>query len=94
MTPLDNVKGEIKDHYVTATRDELNDPNVNICAGVRWLFHKQALASSRLKRNATWPEAVYEYKGLSSTKVTKADKDRIKRIFNDTYEDYQKCGKK
>jgi hypothetical protein len=83
---LDNVNGEIKDHYVTATREELNDPNVNICAGVRWLFHKQFLASNRLKRSASWPEAVYEYKGLSSKKVTKAEIDRIKRIFNESYE--------
>ena len=33
---LDDHKGEIKDHYVTVTREELNDPNANICAGIRW----------------------------------------------------------
>ncbi|OFZ81315.1 MAG: hypothetical protein A2583_10330 [Bdellovibrionales bacterium RIFOXYD1_FULL_53_11] len=37
---IGDEKGEIKDHYLTVTRQELNDPGVNICAGIRWLFHK------------------------------------------------------
>ncbi|MDP3788419.1 MAG: hypothetical protein Q8Q60_03850 [Candidatus Chromulinivorax sp.] len=37
-------------------------PSVNICSGVRWLFRKQITASSRLKRKATWEEAIIEYK--------------------------------
>jgi ribosomal protein S15P/S13E len=60
---LDDGK-ELKDHYVTATKKDLNDPAVNICAGVRWLFRKREIASAvRLKRQATWLEAAEEYKG-------------------------------
>jgi hypothetical protein len=41
---------------------DLFDPSVNVCSGVRWLFRKQITASSRLKRKATWEEAIIEYK--------------------------------
>jgi hypothetical protein len=41
---------------------DLFDPSVNICCGVRWLFRKQIIASARLGRKATWEEAVIEYK--------------------------------
>ena len=30
-----NTDGEVTDHYIAVTREELNDPNTNICAGVR-----------------------------------------------------------
>ena len=43
---LGDELGELKDHYVSVKREELNDPNVNICAGVRWLFQKRILASA------------------------------------------------
>ncbi len=55
---------ELKDHQITATKKDLDDPCVNICAGVRWLFRKREIASIvRLKRQATWIEAAEEYKG-------------------------------
>ena len=60
---LADESGELKNHFVTATKAELNDPDVNVCAGVRWLFRKKDLASLRLKRAATWIEAAEEYKG-------------------------------
>ncbi|MBC7690317.1 MAG: transglycosylase SLT domain-containing protein [Methylotenera sp.] len=59
-----DAETELKDHFVTATQEDLNDPGVNICAGVRWLFRKREIASTvRLKRPATWLEAAEEYKG-------------------------------
>ena len=57
-------KGEIKDHLVHVTEKNADDPTLNIAAGVRWLFHKKDLASSRLAREASWDEAVAEYKSL------------------------------
>jgi len=51
---LGNAKGEVKDHLIIVTRDELNDPNTNIGAGIRWLFHKRALATHDFGRPATW----------------------------------------
>lgn len=84
--------GDLKDHLITVTKAELNDPNTNICAGIRWLFEKRRQASSHFRRPATWVETVWEYKGVRLAK-TKKDADKIKTIFNDFYEEFQKCGK-
>ena len=81
----------MKDHLVTGTKEELNDPNVNICAGVRWLFEKRRLASSHLKKSASWLETIWEYKGLR--RKSREDVENIKTIFNGFYEKYQKCRK-
>jgi hypothetical protein len=91
---LDN-ETELKDHYVTVTKKDLNDPGVNICAGVRWLFRKREIASViRLKRQATWIEAAEEYKGdleglLKENKKSKKDV----APFLQYLEDVEKCGK-
>jgi hypothetical protein len=46
----------------------LFNPSANICAGVRWYCHKWALLQSEfkttLKRNPTWEEACWQYKGI------------------------------
>lgn len=60
---LGDTKGELKDFLIRISRDQVLDPSANICAGVRWLFRKKDTASVRLKRIATWEEAVIEYKG-------------------------------
>jgi hypothetical protein len=88
---LGDGKGELKDHFVTVSRDELNDPNVNICAGVRWLFQKQKLASGKLGHAATWLETLEEYKGNS--KATKSRAEEIMGIFTKHYETLKKCKK-
>jgi len=91
---LGNEKGELKDQYVTATKKDLNDPNVNICAGVRWLFRKRDLASTKLKRTATWIEAGEEYKGDVKA-LLKGNKKAQKDVapFLKFLEEVQKCGK-
>lgn len=61
---LSDIGKEIKDHYIKITPEETSDPNMSICAGIRWLFHKQKLASNTLGRDATWMEAVENYKGV------------------------------
>ena len=44
------------------------------------------MASHRLKREATWMEAIAEYKGILS-QLGKVDKsDRIMRALNEKYE--------
>jgi hypothetical protein len=87
---LSDEKGELRDHYITATREQMNDPSVNICSGVRWLFHKRELVSAKLGRPATWEEAVAEYKSIS--KGTKRDQELMKRFLK-LVNDYKKCGK-
>ncbi len=59
---LKNSKGELKDHFISVTREGLFNPSINICAGIRWFVQKKKLLSSKLKREATWYEAVAEYK--------------------------------
>lgn len=72
---LSDKNGELTDHLITVDQNEANDPNSNISAGIRWLFQKKRTASSRLGREATWVEAVAEYKGiLKSYKKTKKSK--------------------
>ncbi|MBI4402987.1 MAG: transglycosylase SLT domain-containing protein [Deltaproteobacteria bacterium] len=59
---LADEKGELGDRLITLTDKDAYDPNLNIAAGIRWLFHKRQLASTKLKRQATWEEAVENYK--------------------------------
>jgi hypothetical protein len=84
--------GDLKDHLITVTKAELNDPNLNICAGIRWLFEKRRLLSSRLKKSATWLETIWDYKAVKRAK-TKKKAEEIKMRFNSLYEELQKCGK-
>lgn len=88
---LGDEKGELKDHYLTLTRDDLNDPSLNICAGIRWLFRKAEIASGPLGRRATWEESVFEFKGIRTTK--KSNPKKIIKAFYDYLEELKKCGK-
>lgn len=60
---LNNHNGELSNHLISLTKENLYDPSANICAGVRWLFRKRITASSTLGRPATWEEVVIDYKG-------------------------------
>lgn len=90
---LGDEKGELKDHFLTVTKDELNDPSANICAGTRWLFQKQRLASSYLGREATWEEAVMNYKGKLKSKPTDLEASKQKKIFEKYLDKLVKCEK-
>jgi hypothetical protein len=87
---LGNTDGEITDHYITVTRRELNNPNTNVCAGVRWLFHKRTLFSNQLRRPASWEETILNYKGASKAK-TKAQAKKIMKMFDNAYKVLQEC---
>lgn len=84
--------GDLKDHLITVTKAELNDPNINICAGVRWLFEKRHLLSAKLNRPATWIETIWDYKAVKLAK-TKQKAGDIKSKFQNFYEELQKCEK-
>ncbi|MBX9704606.1 MAG: hypothetical protein K2X39_10675 [Silvanigrellaceae bacterium] len=81
---LGDEKGELKNHFIKVTNEELNDPSTNICAGIRWLFHKRKLASSKLQREASWNETMYEFKGLKTAPKERADD--ILKTFTDELE--------
>ncbi len=61
---LSDEKGELRDFLVNLTKDQAENPVLNIAAGVRWLFQKRRLAKARLKRTASWEEAAAEYKDV------------------------------
>lgn len=58
--------GELKDHYIHLEQKELTNPNFNIAAGIRWLFRKKEIVSSRLQREGTWEETILFYKGYKN----------------------------
>lgn len=70
---LGDPNGELLNHLVKISTEDTTDPNLSIGAGVRWLFRKRDLASHRLKRMATWREAIAEYKSYLPDMVS--DKD-------------------
>lgn len=77
---LADEKGELKNNFIAVSQEDLLDPSTNICAGIRWIFHKRKLLSGKLGRSASWDEVVAEYKGL--TKDLKAGKPRAKELFD------------
>jgi hypothetical protein len=64
LTIIGDHDGELRDHIICLTHAEVMDPSANICTGVRWLFMKKAAAAERLHHQATWDDAVAEYKGI------------------------------
>lgn len=66
MVYLKDHAGELKNYLVNLNHDDLYDPSANICAGVRWLFRKKLTASHKLGREATWEDAIFEYKSYWS----------------------------
>ncbi len=64
MTALSNHHGELSNYLICFEHVKLLNPTANICCGVRWLFRKKITASSKLDRQATWIEAVADYKGI------------------------------
>lgn len=84
---LRNTKGEIKNHYVDVTPDQLFDPSVSIAAGIRWLIRKQETASRKLKREASWKEAILEYKGILMQDPKRGKNPIIRKSLDDLYRD-------
>ncbi len=82
---LKNKNGEIKDHYVELGKDDALDPNMNIAASVRWLFRKYETARNRLKREPSWEEVLWEFKGVTKdeSKRAKEIKEKIKKYLKD-----------
>ena len=62
---LKDEKGEVKNFLVDIDQGDAHDPNLNISAGIRWLFQKKALLEKRKRRVVSWEEAVMDYKGYT-----------------------------
>lgn len=70
---LGDPNGELLNHLVKISTEDTSDPNLSIGAAVRWLFRKRDLASHRLRRQATWREAIAEYKSYLPDMVSGKD---------------------
>lgn len=86
-----NTNGELKQHFISVTPEDLYNPNINICAGVRWIFHKRKLLAAKIGREPTWQEVVFDYKGGNSKRAKKEKMQEIMDKLSKYYEDFQKC---
>ena len=82
---LRDGRGEIKDHYINIDLDDLMEPEISICGGIRWLFHKRKLAESKEGAEVSWDRVVEYYKGLA--KRPKSERDRVMESFRQRYRD-------
>jgi soluble lytic murein transglycosylase-like protein len=84
---LQNIDGELKNYLVNINPNDLFDPSAAIAAGIRWLVRKQQLASRKLKREASWKEAVLEYKGILMQDPKRGKNPVIRKRLADLYQD-------
>jgi uncharacterized protein len=88
---LKNHRGELKDFFIHLENNDLYDPNKNLCAGIRWLFHKRNLLVNRKKKSPTWRDVIIDYKGLAQqlARGGKKAEDTIK-IFDEYLDSLEK----
>jgi hypothetical protein len=83
---VSDIHGELKDYLIRVSSKDLLNPSTNICIGVRWLFRKKETASSRLGREATWFEAVEDYKAVLKKRLAgKKYNLELMRKFHEYY---------
>jgi len=75
---LQGHRKELRNYYVHIDQQDILDPNLNIAAGVRWLFRKKEIADAKFK-GASWTEAVMLYKAYRS--LNHKEMKRFIRIF-------------
>lgn len=73
---------EFVDHYINLKEDDMLDPNLTICSGVRWLHRKKRLASGKLGREATWIETVAEYKSYLKPFMKNPKHTQMRRLIS------------
>lgn len=89
---LKDKKGEIKDHYVDLTKEELFEPSKNICAGIRWLFRKREIIQKKTKLSPEWIDVLIDYKGIKAgLKKNDPTSQRILKEFKEYYNSNSTC---
>ncbi|MGE3387501.1 MAG: hypothetical protein AB7K41_12295, partial [Bdellovibrionales bacterium] len=78
---LTDEHGELSNHFMTLTANDVKKPELAIAAATRWLFHKKDLAGRILKREANWDEAIAHYKGYLKGKGDFKTKAGMKNFF-------------
>ncbi len=90
MKYLGGYRKELRNHLLQIDLKDINDPVLNIAAGVRWLFRKKEITDARARKKgvkATWLEAIMEYKGRKTLNHTEV-KNVVKRY--EELKSYQK----
>lgn len=82
---ITNSRGELKDVCFDTDEKENYDPNISVSMGVRWLFRKKELLKSRIKREPTWEETIWEYKGVynDESKVAGSIKKKVREYYEE-----------
>ncbi|MBI3555579.1 MAG: transglycosylase SLT domain-containing protein [Deltaproteobacteria bacterium] len=73
---------EMGDHFVNLDNDDMTDPNLSICAGIRWLFRKKQLLEANSKKSLSWRDAIIKYKKAEKKHIDRFDEyyRKLKRI--------------
>jgi uncharacterized protein with HEPN domain len=79
---LGDEKGELKEHFLTLTKEEVRQHEYAIPAAIRWLFHKKQAAAKYLGRDASWDEAVADYKSYLRRKSGFKSQKGMKNYFD------------
>tara|TARA_Y100001935_G_scaffold254012_1_gene261768 strand:+ start:38 stop:280 length:243 start_codon:yes stop_codon:yes gene_type:complete len=74
---------------VNVDQKDMTDPNLNIAAGIRWLFRKQETASAKLKKPADWIWAAADYKSYLDEFRKNPDHEQMNKLIK-AYETLQK----
>ena len=90
---LEDEKGELRDYLVNVDQKDMTDPNLNIAAGVRWLFRKQETASAKLKKQADWIWTVADYKSYLKEYQRNSKHEQINKFIK-IYETLKNDGEK
>ena len=77
-------KGELKDVSFRVNRKDLFVPDANVAVGTRWIFRKREVLRSRIGREPSWEEVMWEYKGIYGQSSPRSDE--IKKKLRDKYE--------
>lgn len=87
---LQDLSGESKDFvFKDIRKKDLENPNISLALGVRWLAYKQQYAEKVLKRTVKPDEVIQVYKGILNDKSKNA-----KHIMKKYREFYEKLKKK
>lgn len=80
---ITNNEGELRDICFDTDEKENYDPNISIAMGTRWLFRKKELLRFKIKREPTWEETIWEYKGIYSdgSALAKKIKARTRKYY-------------
>ncbi len=76
---------ELRDTAFAIKTEHLQNPTVNICLGIRWLFRKREIAKAYYKAEPTHLQLAEEYKGIRNDKsiAAKNQRDKFEKLWKE-----------